>query len=194
MSPTIRIDEDVYEKLKEQAEPFVDTPNTVIRRLLGLSSPSDAVAEDPASDPSAEGRSARATPTPGARPRVEQTQGSTRKASKRKRVPAGSLLPEREYDLPLLTTLVELGESAPSREVMDAVGVKVKDRLTAIDKEKLASGGIRWENRLQFVRLRLIERGLMIKESGRGIWAISEAGKKFVADAKTGAAQEWGKR
>src|SRR4051794_8880819 len=36
MMPTVRIDDEVLEALKAEAEPFVDTPNTVIRRLLGL--------------------------------------------------------------------------------------------------------------------------------------------------------------
>ncbi|KRF17675.1 hypothetical protein ASG90_04760 [Nocardioides sp. Soil797] len=36
MTPTIRIDHEVYEKLQEQAKPFVDTPNAVLRRLLEL--------------------------------------------------------------------------------------------------------------------------------------------------------------
>src|SRR5437879_6345457 len=36
MVPTIRVDEDVFEWLKSQAEPFVDTPNSVIRRVAGL--------------------------------------------------------------------------------------------------------------------------------------------------------------
>ena len=36
MSVTIRIDQDVYESLKAKAEPFVDTPNSVLRRLLNL--------------------------------------------------------------------------------------------------------------------------------------------------------------
>jgi hypothetical protein len=34
--PTIRIDQDVYIWLKSQAEPFEDTPNSVLRRLAGL--------------------------------------------------------------------------------------------------------------------------------------------------------------
>lgn len=33
---TIRIDEEVYQGLKKHAEVFVDTPNTVLRRLLCL--------------------------------------------------------------------------------------------------------------------------------------------------------------
>lgn len=184
MSPTIRIDDDVYEKLKEQAEPFVDTPNTVLRRLLGFDAagqPEDEtvdVAElEPASGAAPKVRGAKPTLTKPPRQPVARAG----KKTKRSRVPNGSLLPETEYDRPLLETLVEFGGSASSRAVVDAVGVKVKNQLTDLDLEKLPSGGIRWENRLQFVRLRLIEKGFMIKESGRGIWAISDEGRKFVA-------------
>lgn len=34
--PTIRVDDEVISALGEKAQPFVDTPNTVIRRLLKL--------------------------------------------------------------------------------------------------------------------------------------------------------------
>ncbi len=36
MSPTIRIDDEVYSWLQAQAIPFDDTPNKVLRRLAGL--------------------------------------------------------------------------------------------------------------------------------------------------------------
>jgi Restriction Enzyme Adenine Methylase Associated len=36
VSRTIRIDDEVYAKLQSLAEPFVDTPNSALRRLLGL--------------------------------------------------------------------------------------------------------------------------------------------------------------
>lgn len=39
MSRTIRVDDEVFAKLQSLAEPFVDTPNTALRRLLGLSGP-----------------------------------------------------------------------------------------------------------------------------------------------------------
>src|SRR4051812_6227175 len=40
--PQIRIDDDVYRALQGRAEPFTDTPNDVLRRVLGI--------EDDASD------------------------------------------------------------------------------------------------------------------------------------------------
>jgi hypothetical protein len=36
MMPTIRVDDDVYEWLQQRAKPFVDTPNSVLRRELGI--------------------------------------------------------------------------------------------------------------------------------------------------------------
>ena len=36
MTPTIRVDDEVYVLLQERGEAFVDTPNTVLRRILGL--------------------------------------------------------------------------------------------------------------------------------------------------------------
>ena len=36
MSPTIRIDDEVYSWLQKNARPFEDTPNSVLRRLAGL--------------------------------------------------------------------------------------------------------------------------------------------------------------
>ncbi len=36
MTPTLRVDDEVYSALQEKAVAFVDTPNTVLRRILGL--------------------------------------------------------------------------------------------------------------------------------------------------------------
>lgn len=41
MSPTIRIDEEVWAWLQERARPFEDTPNSVLRRVAGLDGNSD---------------------------------------------------------------------------------------------------------------------------------------------------------
>ena len=39
MVPTIRIDEEVYAWLQQNARPFEDTPNSVLRRIAGLETP-----------------------------------------------------------------------------------------------------------------------------------------------------------
>ena len=48
------------------------------------------------------------------------------------------------------------------------------------DYESLNSGAIRWENRAQFVRLKLVQAGDMACDSRRGVWEISQQGRRRV--------------
>lgn len=153
---TIEIDEDLMELLKREAEPFIDTPNTVLRRLLGVD------VNAPTSP-----RVLRK----GRRVRVSHR----RSARKGTRASAGSILPESDYVEPLLATLKEKGGRAPAQEVIDSVGLKLDSRLTDLDRQRLSSGGIRWQNRVQFVRLKLIERGLLRRGSPKGVWELAGA-------------------
>ncbi|MDO8635263.1 MAG: hypothetical protein Q7R34_03325 [Dehalococcoidia bacterium] len=41
--PVIRVDNDVWKELQQKAEPLVDTPNTVLRKLLGLDSKKEVI-------------------------------------------------------------------------------------------------------------------------------------------------------
>ena len=169
MSPSIDVDEDVYEYLKSQAEPFVDTPNTVLRRLLNIKDSPTSGAERSETNGTAPRRE------PGSR---AKNRGRTRKSSGRTRAASGTLLPEQQYELPLLRALVDAGGEAPYREVLESVGRALSDDFMPADHETLASGGVRWHSRLQFVRLRLVERGEMDREAPRGIWRITGAGRQ----------------
>jgi hypothetical protein len=149
MSLSIEIDDEVFKLLRNRAEPFVDTPNTVLRRLLGI----DRVKASPTKDgETTDEKPARAAP--------------------------GTLLPEREYEEPILRYLDGRGGRAPSREVVEAVGKALADRLTELDKQQLRSGDVRWEKRAAFVRLRLVERGELVNNSPRGTWEISDRGRE----------------
>jgi hypothetical protein len=146
VATSIDIDDDILGLLKAEAEPFEDTPNSALRRLLGLE--------------------------PGAKPAGTATTGKSARA------PLGSLLPESKYELPILQELVDRGGSAPAREVVQAVGERLKDQLTDLDKERLQTGDVRWENRVAFTRLTLKKRGLLKSNSPRGIWEISDEGRE----------------
>lgn len=190
MAQSIEIDDEVYEQLKLAAEPFVDTPNTVLRRLLGLDCDGNTrLAAESLPSRVSVAETLRGNGQPQRRRRRTGSASDTSAA----RVPAGSILAEEEYELPLLSALVDAGGQAPSRDITAAVGQKLGDRLTELDKQRLKSGGIRWENRIQFVRLKMIDRGLMARDTPRGIWAITDSGREHVkatvhdADAKEGA-------
>lgn len=45
MMPTIRVDDEVFERLQRDAKPFVDTPNSVLRALLNLDEPPPSSSE-----------------------------------------------------------------------------------------------------------------------------------------------------
>jgi restriction system protein len=61
---------------------------------------------------------------------------------------------------------------------VEAVGAALADRLTDRDKQALKSGDIRWENRAAFVRLRLVERDELARNSPRGTWEITDKGRE----------------
>lgn len=144
---TVEVDEEVFGVVQREARPLVDSFNSVLRRKYGLDS----------------GRS-------------DDTAGEPRRA-RRNPVPAGSILPEREYELPLLAALVESGGSGPAAKITDRVGELLGDRLTPADHELHASGDVRWRNRTTFTRLRLKERGLIAANSPRGLWEITREGR-----------------
>jgi hypothetical protein len=184
MTPTIRVDEDVYERLKDEAEPFIDTPNTVLRRLLELPSQNGTGVETDSEE--SFGATQADTPPAGKRSSGQSAKArSPRRAKKRGRQRAvrGSLVPQEAYELPILQVLAEKDGRAPSREVIDAIEPLLKEKLTEIDRSKTSSGEIRWRNRAQFVRLTLIEKGEMVKNSPRGVWEITESGKQRAAQA-----------
>lgn len=171
------VDDEVYAALQARAIPLEDDVNSVLRRLLGLSptrasgttsGPVETIVEtQPALASSRHTRS-----------------DSPRKASKKRtRVPEGSILPEEEYELPILRALDQLGGRVPTREAVAQVEKEIGTRLTDVDRAELASGGVRWQNRVQFVRLRLIKKGEMVEGSPRGVWEISPAGRDRIARA-----------
>ena len=166
---TIDIDEDVWAALKAAAEPFVDTPNDVLRRKLGL----DARRSPP---PPSNGR--RSEASSGGRRRSRRAAGT-----RNRRAPRGSLLAEEAYEEPILKVLDSQGGRAPAREVISQVGEIVDGQLTALDREHLQTGDLRWQKRVQFTRLRLVERGLVRKDSPRGVWEITDEGRRALAAA-----------
>lgn len=140
--PNIKIDDEVFQRLQAEARPFVDTPNSVLRRLLGLDLENESTLA---------------------------TQGG--------RAPSDALLPSKEYRIPILKALVERGGKAKAGEVIEAVGETLADKLTEADRGYINSGLVRWKNRVQFTRLRLVDEGLLASDSDRGYWAITTAGR-----------------
>lgn len=172
MAPQVEIDDDILDELKRHAEPFVDTPSTVLRRLLGLGASNGAgdspTHAGPREHPEAGHRRGRSSKSPGSRS----------KAPRMPRAKTGTILSEDEYDVPILEILADHGGRAPSREVLDELETRLGGKLTPVDRSELATGDVRWRNRAQFVRLRLVKQGDMVADSPRGVWELSEQGRE----------------
>ena len=178
------IDDDIYEFIQAHAVPLEDDVNTVLRRLLGMDTSPTAKARLTSVAPQVTDVVGRDDAT---RPR-QKRRSAVKKASKqgkRTRPPKGSLLPEEVYELPILRALDELGGRGPASEVIERVGKLLENELTPEDRLKIASGLVRWKNRTQFVRLALIKSGDLKRGSPRGVWEISDQGRRRLAGAKS---------
>lgn len=171
MSHSITVDDEVYSALESAAKPFVDTPNSVLRRVLGLP---EAV-EGPV-------RSESRAPGSAGKKRGEKKQAGSR----RTRLPKGELLPEKEYEIPILRSIEARGGAAPAAEVIEDVGRELADHLAHTDHTINDSGLVRWKSRTQFARLNLVKAGELSKDSPRGTWRITDSGRARLARDVTG--------
>jgi hypothetical protein len=150
--PNIELSHQTYGRLLRRARSFEDTPEDVIGRLLDGK---DAALADPveSGDPMPE-PPRRATP--------------------------GSILPEKEYWCPILAEIAKCGGSASANDVIDALEQRMGRLLRPADREQLRMGEVRWRNRARFARLKMREQGLLSSESHRGIWELTEAGRRYL--------------
>jgi hypothetical protein len=84
----------------------------------------------------------------------------------------------------VLQALDERGGRAPAAEVADRVGELLDERLGDADRERLSGGDVRWRNRVQFARLRLVQGGDLAKTSPRGTWEITDQGRERLKGAR----------
>jgi len=158
--PTIRIDDDVFEGLKSLAEPFTDTPNTVIRRLVAQQLAKQVTT-----------MVAIATGNSGAKPAMAMKS----KPSKTK----GALTPQPIYEAYLLHVLATNFHGSASKinatkkviELMTSRGL-----IADADLAQVSTGETKAENTIAWGRNALKERGLISSTSPKGIWELTSHG------------------
>ena len=159
--PTIRIDDDVLEGLKKLAEPFVDTPGAVIRRLLiekGIFKEVTKEARTPA------------------QPRPVAVRALT-----------SQLTPQEVFEQFLLVALeLDFGGSGTKRLVTQAVIQRMVKQgfIGPADLELVATGETKAENTITWGRNALKNRGLIRRGSKRGVWELSDEGREAARTAE----------
>ena len=163
--PVIRISDETWEAMKEWAVPLEDTPDDVVRRLIGMAREHRGRSAD--ADESA--LQAEGIPTPAMAGRLAK----------------GLRVPEEEYKIPILQTVHELGGSARAGDVLAAVERKMKDQLSNVDYQPLPkTGEARWRNTAMWARKRLVQGDLLRGDSPRGVWELSAKGADAIARRK----------
>lgn len=107
----------------------------------------------------------------------EETKGLRRNLGRLRR---GVRTREEAYVLPILRALVEKGGSARLNAVLDRVGELLKGVLKDADLLPLASDKDmpRWRNAAQWARCAMVKDGLLKPDSPRGVWEITDAGRR----------------
>lgn len=85
-----------------------------------------------------------------------------------------------DYEQPILRALAERGGRAPRKEILAAVEEAMAGRHGTPDFETLPSGPARWEARVGKARSRLVKRGWLEADSGRGQWELTKVGRAKV--------------
>ena len=95
----------------------------------------------------------------------------------------GTITSHKDFYVPLLQALVDLGGNGKTQQVVDRVGKLMAGKLKPKDFETLSSSSetIRWRNKVMWTRNTLVnELGYMKNDSPFGIWEISEKGRTWL--------------
>lgn len=110
----------------------------------------------------------------------EETKADRRNLGRLRR---GQRTPESAFYVPILRVLNDMGGSGKVADVLDPVGKLMKPVLKDVDYDPLASNpdNLRWRNAAQWARNNMVNDGLLKRDSPRGVWTITETGKKYLA-------------
>lgn len=86
---------------------------------------------------------------------------------------------EKDIEIPLLESLIELGGQAPTKQIYPLVSQKFSALLDKEIKSLTPSGKNKWINRIQWTRKKLVEKEEMYSPL-HGIWAITNKGRERI--------------
>jgi hypothetical protein len=154
--PTVRIDDEVFEALKKLAEPLVDTPNAVIRRVLEEK---------------------------GLLQKKLSPMKKMKLGEKPARVQTPQSVYEENL---LAVLAEEFNGRGNKKDVTLAVVERMMKRglIPAADMEFVATGETKAENKISWGRNALKDRGLIRGDAPRGIWELTAEGRAISRPAR----------
>lgn len=150
---TLTISDKLYEDLKVIADPFEDTPESVIRRLLDFY------------------LSNKNAPLPlftGLSPDYEE-----RRRLRRKHRPSKhEVISTKELESALLQVLATAGGELPRQSVIHEMDSLLGDKLNENDRAMVSQDRVHWVLRVSQIRDDLIRRGILEQGAKRGVWRL----------------------
>jgi len=90
--------------------------------------------------------------------------------------------PQKNFWRPILETLVDNGGEAYVQEVVIGIKRKMNNQLKEGDYEVNRDGTTKWEKAVHFQRLAMVHEGLVASNTPRGIWAITDQGRRWLSE------------
>jgi len=99
------------------------------------------------------------------------------------RLVRGKKTPQEAFFLPILESIAEMGGAGEVDLVLKRVYEKMERLLNDYDLAMLPSKtSVRWRNTAMWARFDLVKAGLLRNDSPRGVWEISEAGRRWLEE------------
>ena len=92
------------------------------------------------------------------------------------RIQKGRTVQREAYISPILESLYERGGRASGSDVLETVEQKTRHLFSEVDYEVVNGNVPRWRKGAQWTHQDLIKRGLLKRDSARGIWELTEQG------------------
>lgn len=159
MPPVIRISDANWKRLQQWAVPLEDRVDDVLARVLDAAEPNHRIQ--------------------GEREVRNGTQSMTREVRRRS---GSSHLPQGEYRPVILRVLKALGGRGRTDEVCDRVFEDLRPRLLPGDFVETSGGEVFYRNCTRWERDAMVKAGLLTTSSPRGVWELSELGRKEAAE------------
>ena len=95
----------------------------------------------------------------------------------------GERTPEMAFKIPILKVINSLGGRARVSDILRRVEEQMRGVLNEYDYEPLPkSGEMRWRNTARWCRNTMVNEGLLRHDSPRGIWEITEKGRRYLKE------------
>ena len=144
--PTITVSTETFSALQSLAQPLIDTPDSVIKRLLKAHQHNE----------------------------LNQTVASKEIGTSRTVNPQslrGQITPRRLYKKLLMQVLQAAGGELEAQTAIQRVGKLMTEKFKSNDLELLKNGEPRWENAVRFARQELVSEG-KLDGSRYGFWKL----------------------